>query len=73
MEVIFLNIKAKNAAIVVTMASVFNDEIWKKNDISLRFFCGQSTNNSENPVTLSQARLRYLFVLNASGDFFLLP
>ncbi|MEY3420230.1 MAG: hypothetical protein RIR48_510 [Bacteroidota bacterium] len=33
MAVIFTNIKAKNAGVVVATASIFNEEIWEKNNI----------------------------------------
>ena len=51
MEVTFLKIKAKNTDLVVTMTRIFNDVIWKKNDISLRFFSGQSTSGC-NPIDM---------------------
>ena len=43
MAVIFSKIKAKNAGIAVATASIFNAEIWKKNNISLSSLSGQST------------------------------
>jgi hypothetical protein len=43
MAVIFSKIKAKNAAIARVKASIFNEEIWKKNNISLSYLSGQST------------------------------
>ncbi len=35
MAVIFSKIEAKNAGIAVATASIFNEDIWKKNHISL--------------------------------------
>jgi hypothetical protein len=43
MAVIFLKIKAKNTAIALVTASIFNAEIRKKNNISLSSLSGQST------------------------------
>ena len=43
MAVIFLKIKAKNAGVAVATASIFNAELWKKNNISLSSLSGQST------------------------------
>jgi len=40
---IFSKIKAKNAGIAVATASIFNEEIWKKNNISSSFLSKRST------------------------------
>jgi hypothetical protein len=50
MVVIFSNIKAKNAdisSIFDETASIFNAEIWKKNNILSSSLSGQSTIKSE--------------------------
>jgi len=37
MAVIFSKLKAKSTGIAVATASIFNEEIWKKNQISLSY------------------------------------
>jgi len=37
MAVIFSKLKAKNTGIAVPTASIFNEDIWKKNYISLSY------------------------------------
>jgi predicted ABC-type ATPase len=43
MAVIFLKIKAKNAGVALATASIFNAEVWEKNNISLSSLSRQST------------------------------
>jgi hypothetical protein len=60
MAVIFAKIEAKNADVAVATASIFNDEIWKKNNISISSLFGQSTSEAAARPGSENDSLTYL-------------